>query len=82
LLMHFGAEQTQTALLVRLDESERPESDEPASASDASRGKFRVNLPGLRINVGNGVQVQAPAVNVDTSAEGTRVSAPGVEVQR
>ena len=28
LLVHFGPEQTQTALLVRLDESERPESSE------------------------------------------------------
>jgi hypothetical protein len=30
LLVHFGPEQTQTALLVRLDESERPDSGEPA----------------------------------------------------
>lgn len=30
VLVHFGPEQTQTALLVRLDESERPESDAPA----------------------------------------------------
>jgi hypothetical protein len=28
VLVHFGPEQTQTALLVRLDESERPESSE------------------------------------------------------
>jgi hypothetical protein len=32
VLVHFGPEQTQTALLVRLDESERPESQEPGGA--------------------------------------------------
>ena len=31
VLVHFGPEQTQTALLVRLDESERPDSEEAAS---------------------------------------------------
>jgi hypothetical protein len=30
VLVHFGPEQTQNALLVRLDESERPESGQPA----------------------------------------------------
>jgi hypothetical protein len=30
VLVHFGPEQTQNALLVRLDESERPESGEAA----------------------------------------------------
>ena len=31
MFVHFGPEQTQTALLVRLDESERPESGEPSA---------------------------------------------------
>ena len=31
VFVHFGPEQTQTALLVRLDESERPESGEPSA---------------------------------------------------
>ena len=33
LLVHFGPEQTQTALLVRLDESEQPESEEATTAN-------------------------------------------------
>jgi hypothetical protein len=31
LLVHFGPEQTQTALLVRLDESQRSDSGEPVA---------------------------------------------------
>jgi len=84
VLVHFGPEKTQEALLVRLDESERPEqSEQPAAeAAPASQGGVNLNLPGVNVQVGSGgVQVQAPGVNVDTGAGGTKVSAPaGVQV--
>ena len=82
VLVHFGPEQTQTVLLVRLDESERPESGESPAPSAPSQGALNLNLPGVQVKIGEGgVQVQAPGVNVDTGAGGTRVSAPaGVEV--
>lgn len=78
VLLHFGPEETQTALLVRLDESERPAEE----AAPNSQGGINLNLPGLNVQVGQGgVQVRAPGVNVDTGASGTRVSAPaGVAV--
>ena len=80
VLVHFGAEKTQNALLVRLDESERP-ADEPAPEA---QGGLNLNLPGVQVQVGGGgVQVRTAGVDVDTGAGGTRVTAPaGVEVQR
>ncbi len=78
VLVHFGPEQTQTALLVRLDETERPAEE----AAPTSQGGVNLNLPGVSVQVGQGgVQVQTPGVNVDTGAGGTHVSAPvGVRV--
>lgn len=78
LLVHYGPEQTQTALLVRLDESEAPEEE----AAPTSQSGVNLNLPGVQVQVGgDGVKVRAPGVNVDTRAGDTSVSAPaGVQV--
>jgi hypothetical protein len=78
VLVHFGPEQTQEAMLVRLEESERPEEE----AAPASQGGVNLSVLGGNVQVGSGgVQVRAPGVNVDTGAGGSRVSAPaGVEV--
>lgn len=84
VLVHFGPEETQNVLLVRLDESERP-ADEAATAREAAPAPDRqvsLNLPGVQLQVGSGgVQVRAPGVNVDTSGGATSVTAPaGVKV--
>ena len=50
VLVHFGSEQTQTALLVRLEESERSEEE----AAPATQDGVDLGLPGVQVQVGAG----------------------------